>query len=66
VRYRCHDSGSERKDELGTWRWALDVFRRNMIEARTLREAPGGCQTQPKLEKKGPAREMADRSNLRR
>src|SRR5882672_10185038 len=31
--------GGDRKDELGTMAMAVDVFRRNMIEARTLREA---------------------------
>jgi methyl-accepting chemotaxis protein len=53
--------GSERKDELGTMAVALDVFRRNMIEARTLREAQEAAKHQAELEKKALQREMADR-----
>jgi len=53
--------GSERKDELGSMAVALDVFRRNMIEARTLREAQEAAKHQAELEKKALQREMADR-----
>ncbi len=53
--------GSDRKDELGTMAVALDVFRRNMIEARTLREAQEAAKHQAELEKKALQREMADR-----
>ncbi|HXQ04167.1 MAG TPA: methyl-accepting chemotaxis protein [Bradyrhizobium sp.] len=53
--------GSDRKDELGTMAVALDVFRRNMIEARTLREAQEAAKYQAELEKKALQREMADR-----
>jgi methyl-accepting chemotaxis protein len=53
--------GSERRDELGTMAVALDVFRRNMIEARTLREAQEAAKHQAELEKKALQREMADR-----
>jgi methyl-accepting chemotaxis protein len=44
--------GGERKDELGTMAGAVDVFRRNMIEARTLREAQEAAKQQAELEKK--------------
>src|SRR6266851_574150 len=53
--------GSERRDELGTMAVALDVFRRNMIEAWTLREAQEAAKHQAELEKKALQREMADR-----
>ena len=53
--------GSERKDELGSMAVALDVFRRNMIEARTLREAQETAKLQTDREKKALQREMADR-----
>jgi len=53
--------GGERRDELGTMAVALDVFRRNMIEARTLREAQEAAKMQAELEKKVLQREMADR-----
>src|SRR5216683_157018 len=53
--------GSDRKDELGTMAVALDVFRRNMIEARTLRESQEAAKYQAELEKKVLQREMADR-----
>ncbi len=53
--------GSDRKDELGSMAVALDVFRRNMIEARTLREAQEAAKHQAELEKKALQREMADR-----
>jgi len=53
--------GGERKDELGTMAGAVDVFRRNMIEARSLREAQEAAKLQAELEKKALQRQMADR-----
>jgi methyl-accepting chemotaxis protein len=53
--------GSDRKDELGTMAVAVDVFRRNMIEALTLREAQEASKQQAELEKKALQRQMADR-----
>src|ERR1700688_2185520 len=53
--------GGDRKDELGTMAVAVDVFRRNMIEARTLREAQEASKRQAELEKKALQRQMADR-----
>jgi methyl-accepting chemotaxis protein len=53
--------GSNRKDELGTMAGAVDVFRRNMIEARTMREAQEASKQQAELEKKALQRQMADR-----
>jgi methyl-accepting chemotaxis protein len=53
--------GSDRKDELGTMAVAVDVFRRNMIEALTLREAQEASKQQTELEKKALQRQMADR-----
>jgi methyl-accepting chemotaxis protein len=53
--------GGERKDELGTMAKAVDVFRRNIIEARTLREAQEAAKAQAELEKKALQRQMADR-----
>jgi methyl-accepting chemotaxis protein len=53
--------GGERKDELGTMAGAVDVFRRNMIEARSLREAQEAAKQQAELEKKALQRQMADR-----
>jgi methyl-accepting chemotaxis protein len=53
--------GSDRKDELGTMAVAVDVFRRNMIEALTLREAQEASKQQTELEKKTLQRQMADR-----
>src|SRR5882724_4743247 len=53
--------GGERKDELGTMAGAVDVFRRSMIEARTLREAQEAAKQQAELEKKALQRQMADR-----
>jgi methyl-accepting chemotaxis protein len=40
---------------------AVDVFRRGMIEARTLREAQEAAKQQAELEKKALQRQMADR-----
>ena len=53
--------GGDRKDELGTMAGAVDVFRRNMIEARALREAQEAAKQQAELEKKALQRQMADR-----
>ena len=44
--------GSERADELGSMAGAVDVFRRNMIEARTMREAQDAMKQQAEAEKK--------------
>src|SRR6202165_5200110 len=44
--------GGERKDELGTMAMAVDVFRRNMIEARALRETQEAAKRQAEIEKK--------------
>jgi methyl-accepting chemotaxis protein len=53
--------GGDRKDELGTMAVAVDVFRRNMIEAGTLRKAQEAAQQRAELEKKALQRQMADR-----
>src|SRR5258705_2032038 len=53
--------GGDRKDELGTMAGADDVFRRNMIEAGTMREAQEAAKQQAELEKKALQRQMADR-----
>jgi methyl-accepting chemotaxis protein len=53
--------GGERKDELGTMAVAVDVFRRSMIETRTMREAQDVSKQQAELEKKALQRRMADR-----
>ncbi len=53
--------GGDRKDELGTMAVAVDVFRHNMIEAGTLREAQEAAKQQAELEKKALQRQMADR-----
>jgi methyl-accepting chemotaxis protein len=53
--------GGERRDELGTMAQAVDVFRRNMLEARALREAQEGAKQQGEIEKKALQRQMADR-----
>jgi methyl-accepting chemotaxis protein len=53
--------GGDRKDELGTMAVAVDVFRRNMIEASSLREAQEAAKRQAELEKKALQRQMADR-----
>ena len=53
--------GGDRKDELGTMAVAVEVFRRNMIEARTMREAQETDKQQAELEKKSLQRQMADR-----
>ncbi len=53
--------GGDRKDELGTMALAVEVFHRNMIEARTMREAQEASKQQAELEKKALQRQMADR-----
>jgi methyl-accepting chemotaxis protein len=53
--------GGERKDELGTMAMAVDVFRRNMIEAGSLRETREAAKHGAELEKKALQRQMADR-----
>jgi methyl-accepting chemotaxis protein len=53
--------GGERKDELGTMAGAVDVFRRSMIEARTMRDAQEAAKQQAELERKALQRQMADR-----
>jgi methyl-accepting chemotaxis protein len=53
--------GGDRKDELGTMAVAVDVFRRNMIEARSLREAQEAAKMQAEREKKALQSQMADR-----
>jgi len=53
--------GGDRKDELGSMAVAVDVFRRNMIEAGSLREAQEAAKAQAEREKKALQRQMADR-----
>src|SRR6476646_2480856 len=53
--------GGERKDELGTMAGAVDLVRRSMIEARTMREAQEAAKQEAELEKKALQRQMADR-----
>jgi methyl-accepting chemotaxis protein len=53
--------GGDRKDELGTMAVAVDVFRRSMIEAGTMRETQEAAKQQAELEKKALQRQMADR-----
>jgi methyl-accepting chemotaxis protein len=53
--------GGDRKDELGTMAMAVDVFRRNMIEGRSMREAQEADKQNLELEKKSLQRQMADR-----
>jgi methyl-accepting chemotaxis protein len=53
--------GADRKDELGTMAATIDVFRRNMVEALTLREAQEATKREAELEKKVLQRQMADR-----
>jgi methyl-accepting chemotaxis protein len=53
--------GGDRKDELGTMAIAVDVFRRNMIEAGAMREAQETSKQQSETEKKALQRQMADR-----
>jgi methyl-accepting chemotaxis protein len=53
--------GGDRKDELGTMAQAVDVFRRNMAETKSLREAQEADKQRSELEKKALQRQMADR-----
>ncbi|WP_315753852.1 MULTISPECIES: methyl-accepting chemotaxis protein [unclassified Bradyrhizobium] len=53
--------GGQRKDELGTMAQAVDVFRRNMIETASLREAQEATQQRAEQEKQALQRQMADR-----
>ncbi|CCE06835.1 putative methyl-accepting chemotaxis protein (chemoreceptor) [Bradyrhizobium sp. STM 3843] len=53
--------GGDRKDELGTMAQAVDVFRRNMIETQSLREAQEAAQVKAEQEKQALQRQMADR-----
>jgi methyl-accepting chemotaxis protein len=53
--------GGERKDELGTMAQAVDVFRRNIAETRSLREAQEADKQHSESEKKALQRQMADR-----
>jgi methyl-accepting chemotaxis protein len=53
--------GGDRKDELGSMAGAVDVFRRNMIEARSLRDSQEAAKHQAEEEKKALQRQMADR-----
>jgi methyl-accepting chemotaxis protein len=53
--------GGDRKDELGTMAQAVDVFRRNMAETRSLREAQEADKQRSELEKRALQRQMADR-----
>jgi methyl-accepting chemotaxis protein len=53
--------GANRKDELGTMAATVDVFRRNMIEANSLRESQDAAKQQTEAEKKALQRQMADR-----
>jgi methyl-accepting chemotaxis protein len=53
--------GGDRKDELGTMAIAVDVFRRNMIEAGAMRETQETSKQRSEAEKKALQRQMADR-----
>jgi methyl-accepting chemotaxis protein len=53
--------GGERQDELGTMAVAVDVFRRSMLEAGTMRAAQEATKAQAEIEKKALQRQMADR-----
>jgi methyl-accepting chemotaxis protein len=53
--------GGERKDELGTMAQAVDVFRRSMMEAGSMRAAQEAAKHEAELEKKALQRRMADR-----
>ncbi|MDB5635191.1 MAG: methyl-accepting chemotaxis protein [Bradyrhizobium sp.] len=53
--------GGDRNDELGTMALAVDVFRKNMIEAGTMRETQEAAKQQAELEKRALQRQMADR-----
>ncbi len=53
--------GGERKDEVGTMAQAVDVFRRSMIETRSLREAQEAAKHESEVQKKALQRQTADR-----
>jgi methyl-accepting chemotaxis protein len=53
--------GAARRDELGTMAKAVDVFRRNMIEAQQMRETQEAQKQQAEADKKDALRAMADR-----
>jgi len=53
--------GGDRKDELGTMATAVEVFRRGMIEASSLRETQEAGKQQSEIEKKALQRQFADR-----
>jgi methyl-accepting chemotaxis protein len=53
--------GGQRKDELGTMAQAVDVFRRNMIETQSMRDAQEADKHRSELEKLALQRQMADR-----
>ena len=53
--------GGDRKDELGTMAIAVDVFRRNMIEADAMRQTQETGKQRNEAEKKALQRQMADR-----
>jgi methyl-accepting chemotaxis protein len=53
--------GGDRKDELGTMAQAVDVFRRNIAETQSLREAQEADKQRSELEKRALQRQMADR-----
>ena len=53
--------GGDRKDELGSMAATVDVFRRNMIEANSLRAAQEAAKQQADVEKMALQRQMADR-----
>ena len=53
--------GGDRKDELGTMAQAVDVFRRNIAETRSLRDAQEADKQRAEVEKMALQRQMADR-----
>ncbi len=53
--------GADRSDELGTMAATVDVFRRNMIEANSLRDSQEAAKQQTEIEKRELQRQMADR-----
>jgi methyl-accepting chemotaxis protein len=53
--------GGERADELATMALAVDVFRRSMLEAESLRAAHEAAKQRVEVERKAVQREMADR-----
>jgi methyl-accepting chemotaxis protein len=53
--------GGHRNDELGTMAQAVDVFRRNMAETRSLRESQEADKQRTEIEKQVLQKKMADR-----